>query len=486
MEILKKVAETIEKNRLLSPGQIVIAGISGGADSLCLLNCLNLLGYQVTIAHLDHQLREESAQEAQFVRDVGQDLGIEVIVERGDVRELADRGYSLEEAARLVRYQFLARVAHERDVDTIATGHTADDQIETVLMHFLRGAGPSGLRGILPDTRLNDWVDIPLGEGIHLVRPLIDIRRSQTEAFCRELKLVPIQDPSNKDPSFFRNRIRHQLIPILKGYNPGIENIILRMARVMEAETKMVEDLLTEKWRSIVLEDDGRVKKIDRVAFEQLPLALKRSFIRRLIKKLRPDIRDIGFVHVEHAVEFLSGSLSTNKVQLLAGLEMLNLNSELVIVRDEGQKLFFPEYPQIQIQKPLEITIPSCIELENGWTIKIDVQDITGINRADLFASLDEYKAALDMNTLEGKIHLRKIQPGDRISPLGMGGSLKVSDLFINNKIPQPARMNWPLIVDDRKVIWVVGLRIADDCRIRSSTKEIILLHVMPSREMKK
>jgi tRNA(Ile)-lysidine synthetase-like protein len=165
---------------------------------------------------------------------------------------------------------------------------------------------------------------------------------------------------------------------------------------------------------------------------------------------------------------------------------MLNLNPELAIIRDEGQELRFPEYPQLQIKKPLEITIPSCIELENGWTLKINVQDLTGINRADLFASLDNYNAALDVNTLEGKIHLRTIQPGDRISPLGMGGSLKVSDLFINNKIPQPARMNGPLIVDDEKVIWVVGLRIADDCRIRSSTKEIILLQVMPSREIKK
>jgi tRNA(Ile)-lysidine synthase len=486
MEILKKITETIEKYSLLSPGQRVIAGISGGADSLCLLNCLDLLGYQVTIAHLDHQLREESAQEAQFVRDVGQDLGIEVIVEKGDVQELADRGYSLEEAARLVRYQFLVQVAHEKDVDTIATGHTADDQIETVLMHFLRGAGPSGLRGILPDTKLTDWVDIPQGEKIHLVRPLLEIRRSQTEEFCRELKLLPVEDPSNKDPSFFRNRIRLHLIPILKEYNPGIDDIILRMARVMEAESKMVEDLLYEKWNSLVLENDGRVTKLDRVVFEELPLAMKRSFIRRLIKHLRPDIRDIGFVHVEQAVDFLSGTVRNNQIQLIAGLEMLNLNPEIAIVRDEGQKLFFPEYPQIQIQRPLEITVPSCIELENGWTLKIDVQDITGINRGALFESLDKYNAAFDVNTLEGKIHLRTIQPGDRISPLGMAGSIKISDLFINNKIPQPARMNWPLIVDDEKVIWVVGLRIADDCRIRSCTKEIIHLQVTPSREMKK
>ena len=254
----------------------------------------------------------------------------------------------------------------------------------------------------------------------------------------------------------------------------------------MEAETKMVEDLLNERWQSLVLDNNSRGTKLDRGAFGALPLALKRSFIRRLFKKLRPDIRDIGFVHVEQAVEFLSGSLSTNQIQLLAGLEMLKLDPELAIVRDEGQKLSFPEYPQIEIQKPLELTIPSCIPLENGWTLKIDIQDLSEIDRADLFASLDVYKAALDADTLEGNIQLRTIQPGDRISPLGLDGSLKVSDLFINNKIPQPVRKNWPLIVDDEKVIWVVGLRIANECRIRSSTKEIILLQATPARESEK
>jgi tRNA(Ile)-lysidine synthase len=486
MEILKKVAETIEKYALLKTGQNVVAGVSGGADSLCLLYCLNLLGYQVTIAHLDHQLRKESVKEAQYVGRIGSDLGFEVVIERGDIRELAEKGYSLEEAARLKRYQFLASVAHERDIDTISTGHTADDQIETVLMHLLRGAGASGLRGILPDTKLDEWVDIPQGEGIHLVRPLLDIRRSKTEEFCSELDLDPIQDLSNQDLSFFRNRIRHQLLPVLREFNPGIDNIILRMAQVMEAETQMAEDLLDEKWHTLMLEKDGPTIKLDRNAFEECPLALKRNFLRRLIKQLRPDIRDVGFEQIEQAIEFLSGSMNSNRIQLLAGIEMLNLTPDFAVIRDEGQKLSFPEYPQMQIQKPLEITIPSFIELENGWKIHVEDQDLMGFDQAELLASLDEYKAALDAHIIKGQIRIRTIKPGDRISPLGMDGSLKVSDLFINNKIPQPARKNWPLIVDDEKVIWVVGLRVAEVCRITTSTKKVIRLRAIPPKERNK
>ncbi len=482
---MNQVVETITKFELLSPGQSVIVGVSGGADSLCLLVCLKDLGYQVTIAHLNHQLREKSAEEAQFVEKIGREMGIETVSEKGDVRDLAARGYSIEEAARLVRYRFLAHVAKARGVDTISTGHTADDQIETVLMHFLRGAGPAGLRGILPATNLNDWVDIPEGNGIRLVRPLLEIRRSQTEVFCRDVNLNPVQDPSNKDPSFFRNKIRLHLIPILKEYNPGIDNIILRMARIMVAETEMVEDLLQEKWKNLVIEDDREVIKLDRNVFENLPLALQRSFIRCFIKQLRPNIRDVGFEHVERAIEFLSSSENYNSLQLLAGLEMITLSTDIALLRDEGKELSFPEYPQLKSQMTSELPVPARISLENGWTLQIDHKDLQEIHRLEFLATLDDYHAAMDVNCIKGKIWLRTIQPGDRISPLGMDGSLKVSDLFINNKIPQPARRNWPLIVDDEKVLWVVGLRIADDCRVTTKTKEIIYIRVASSREMK-
>jgi tRNA(Ile)-lysidine synthase len=480
MEFLSRIAETIKKFGLLSPGQNVVAGVSGGADSLCLLACLNQLGYRVTIAHLDHQLREESEKEAQFVEEVGKQLELETVIEKGDVRALADRGYSIEEAARLVRYRFLARVANARGVDTISTGHTADDQIETVLMHFLRGAGPSGLRGILPVTSLSEWVDIPEGYGIRLVRPLLEIGHSQTEAYCRKVKLNPIQDPSNKDPSFFRNRIRHHLIPILREYNPGIENIILRMARVMEAEAQMVGDLLQEQWNEIVISDDETGTKLNRKAFVSLPVALQRSLIRRIIKNLRPGIRDVGFEHVERAKDFLLSSKNYNTLQLLAGLEVLTISPNIAYFRDEGQKLYFPEYPQMQSQKTFELSVPTCVALENSWTLTVDHKDLGDINHLDFLASLDDYQAAVDVNKIRGKIRLRTLEPGDRISPLGMSGSLKVSDLFINNKIPQPARRFWPLIVDDEKVIWVVELRIADECRITSSTKQILHFRVIP------
>jgi tRNA(Ile)-lysidine synthase len=483
MEIIEQVAKTIKEYELFSPEQRVVTGVSGGADSLCLLGCLKDLGYEVVVAHLDHQLRNESEEEAEFVKKIAKNLGLEWVTEKGDVQHLAEKGYSLEEAARLVRYRFLVRVAKDMGEDTISTGHTADDQIETVLMHFLRGSGPSGLRGMLYKTALEDWIDIPNAEGISLARPLLDVRHVQTEAYCDQMGITPIYDPSNQDTTFFRNRIRHLLIPFLKDFNPGIEEIILRMAKVMQAETLMIHDLLKEKWESIVLETSEDSLHIDRIQFSEMHIALQRSFIRRVIKVLKPDIRDLGFDHVERAIRFLTGKPHSNKLQLISGLEILNFSTREAVFLDAGTLLKFPEYPQMRTCSIQEIIAPSSMELQNNWRLTAERREMKAKDHHELLASLEALTAALDVESIRGQLAVRPIQPGDRIHPLGMRGSLKVSDLFINCKILQPARERWPLVVDEEKVVWVVGLRIHDRCRIMPSTKEIILIQAVPPEE---
>jgi tRNA(Ile)-lysidine synthase len=336
---------------------------------------------------------------------------------------------------------------------------------------------------MLPKTRLKDWVDIPHVGGISLVRPLLEIRRSQTEGYCMQMGIKPIQDPSNQDPSFFRNRIRHHLIPFLKEFNPGIEEIILRMAKVMLAETRLIDRLLQEEWGNIVLKVSEGAVHIQREQFGEMPLALQRSLIRRIIKKLKPDIRNLGFEHVEQAVRFLTDEPHPNKLPLLAGLEILNLSTSEAVLLEERYLITFPEYPQLTTQTMQKLFVPHLMELQSGWVLKTEQMELTTQSRAELLQSLDAMTAALDLRSVEGELHVRSINPGDRIQPLGMAGSIKVSDLFINNKIPQPVREHWPLVVDKEKVVWVVGLRIHNRCRITTSTEEIILVQVKPPEE---
>jgi tRNA(Ile)-lysidine synthase len=480
MKIFERVSETINQYALLSPGERIMAGVSGGADSLCLMICLRELGYQVVVGHLDHQLRAESADEAQFVEALAREAGLEVLIEKGDVRALIEQGYSIEEAARLVRYRFLARSAKKAGCTTIATGHTADDQIETILMHFLRGAGPSGLAGMAPKTQLDTWAGIPGAESLYLVRPLLTLRRDETEAFCRAMGLSPTLDQSNLDLSFYRNRIRHHLIPLLRDYNPAIDRIVLRMAKVMAGEAEMIAWMIDEYWDKVVVYEERDIIVISRPALLALPEGLRRAFLRAAIAALSPGIRDVGFEQVERALTFLQDENTAGKVPLLKRLG-LSKSYDFIIVQRQGKKTILPQYPQIQGDVQIDIDFPCTIDLENGWKFIAEMQDAPPERHPLILARLHSHLAAVDASTLKGKAKLRTFRSGDRIQPLGMDGRVKVSELFINARIPFAARGNWPLLIDGDRIIWVVGLRIAHPNRITSKTNRIAIFEIRPT-----
>jgi len=238
MDLLTQVMETIEEYGLLVRGEPVVVGVSGGPDSLCLLHVLKHLapGYGVTlhVTHLEHGIRgEESEADAQFVAGLAHRWGLPVTVEHADVPRLAEEeGLAPEEAARRARYGFLARVAGQIGASRIAVGHNADDQVETVLMHFLRGSGLAGLRGMLPLSPLGELRlgaalrDSPLAGELRLIRPLLEVARPAIEAYCRSRGLQPRFDRSNLDTTYYRNRLRHELLPMLEGYNPNIRALV--------------------------------------------------------------------------------------------------------------------------------------------------------------------------------------------------------------------------------------------------------------------
>jgi len=477
MDLPALVSDYIEKNSLLSPGEKIVVGVSGGADSCCLLYCLHSLGYELVIGHLDHQLRSESADEAQYVKDIGRKLAVETIIGKEEVRKLSNEGFSLEEAARIARYRFLMGVAQKVGTRKLATGHTADDQIETVLMHFLRGAGTSGLRGMLPLTMLENWSYLDKVEGMSLVRPLLETRRSQTEAYCAKIGIEIIEDASNRDVKFFRNRIRHELIPYLRQFNPRIEDVILRMAMVMKGEASYLEASLDERWANLVTEENHGSIRFNRDKFEEIPLPIKRSFLRRIIKMLTPDSRNLGFLHIEKAIDFLSSERSSGKGQLPSGLEIVLLRDEVAIRKGEV-RLHFKQFPQMDTAQKQTLEFPATLLLARGWKLIGERAQMDEFNRTEILSSLDNMKAAIDTHSLCGSLSLRIPSPGDRFQPFGMDGSIKVSDFFINHKIPQPAREFWPLLCDDQGIVWVAGLRISSRVMITPDSTDIFILQV--------
>jgi tRNA(Ile)-lysidine synthase len=326
---------------------------------------------------------------------------------------------------------------------------------------------------------MKDWAHLHDVNNLYLVRPLLEVTRNQTEAYCRELGINFVIDPSNQDTTFFRNKIRHELIPYLREYNPQIEQIIQRTSKVMKAEASFLTSVLDAKWDQVVKFGDDRSIRVDQEAFMALPLSLKRGLLRRVCKSLIPDMRDLGFEHIEAALDFLDHKTSQGKVHLPSGLELFKMYNEIV-VQKQGVRLTFREYPQMLENEVLELKVPMRCELAHGWSLMIQKIQVEESKRADLFSSFEHSKAAMDVRSIKGSMLLRSINPGDRFEPFGMEGSIKVSDFFINRKIPHPAREFWPLVCDDEGVLWVSGLRISQRVRLKSDTTEMVLMRIEP------
>ncbi|MEA1977999.1 MAG: tRNA lysidine(34) synthetase TilS [Chloroflexota bacterium] len=466
----------------MNRGDRVVIGVSGGADSLCLLDSLSHLGYPLICAYLDHGLRQESSDEAAYVKSIAQSYNLHFETERQDVALKAGSGVSLEEAARLARYNFLVRVARKNNASVIATGHTADDQVETVLMHFLRGTGPSGLRGMLPDTPLDSWIGIPDAQGIRLIRPLLALNRGQTEDHCQAVGLEPVIDLSNMDHTFFRNRIRHELLPLLETYNPGIRQILLRLARIMTAEVDLLAEMVASDWE-YVFESLGESAFMLRVeSMEMKPLALQRALLRSAIKKLQPSARDVSFDTIERGLQFVSDPVRPASRPLIAGLMLKDMGKEVLLYHTDSP-VIFDRLPQLMGDDPVEVPIPGEVELAGGWKLTATSESIaSGSYQTYLNAQEGDF-AAIDESSLSAPLSVRSRVPGDRIQPLGLEGTSKVSDIMINNHIPDLARARWPMVVSGDDVVWIAGIRMSHLSRLTEGTSRVIVIHLSPPRE---
>ncbi len=477
-EIQGRVGAFVREHALFSEGDRLLVALSGGPDSLCLLDVLRRMGYAVLAAHLDHRLRPESGEEAHRVARICRRLGVTVTIEARDASVLAEEVGSVEEAARLLRYRFLADVAREQGIRIMVTGHTADDQAETVLMHFLRGAGPAGLRGMKPATPLGEWVGVAHSDGLTLARPLLPITRRATRAYCLQAGLDPIQDASNLDPAFTRNRLRLELLPQLRTFNPDINSNLVRMADIMSAVESLVERLVADDWPEVVsMRSDGTVQiKVD--AFADLDLALQRALLRRCVKGMEPDMRDLSYDHLEGGRQFILRGGTGGRHTLPAGLELLAIPGG-VVLRREAQVLAWPEFPQLEARGPVPLSVPGEVSIGGGWRLTSRREAPGAGGWADLIFPADRSRVALGSGSVREDLHLRAPLPGDRFRPFGMRGSVKVAKFLMDQKIPHGARRRWPLLLSGGNILWVVGLRMAEAGRLDEASRSAVILELL-------
>lgn len=486
MNLFQAVRETIERHGLLEPGDSLVVGVSGGADSLCLLHLLVRLqpefDLSLHVAHLNHQLRgEQAAADAGFVRRTAVEWGVPVTVSSTDVAALAcERGVGVEEAARQARYAFLARLAGDTGARAVAVGHNAGDQVETVLMHLLRGAGPAGLRGMSPRLALAGLApDLPSGAHVTLIRPLLEAPRLAIEAYCGEHRLQPRFDHSNLDTTLFRNRLRHEVLPVLEAVVPGLGGRLRQLAELVTADHALLERLLDEKWNELAISESERAITLDLAAWGALPLSLRRLALRRAVHLLRPRLRDLGFGHVEDA-RLVAERGQTGAEATLPGRLRLLISYDRVLVVDKGYTPPPPpDWPMLGGDAPVPLVIAgrrSTVSLPcTRWQVQTRLLPADRERRTMALANQDRWRAFLDGDAVGPALALRPRRAGERFQPLGMGGSsCSVADFMINQRIPAAWRDRVPILARPEHLLWITGWRPDERARITGQTRRIL------------
>ena len=477
--MLSEIASVIKDTCELNPEQAVLVAVSGGPDSLCLMDIMIQAGYPIIVAHFNHKLRPESNREADSLKKMLAKKHIRSVFGSEDVSAFAKSGcLSIETAARELRYKFLFEQAIEYKAQALAVGHSADDQVETVLMHFLRGAGLRGMGGMMYRSFLPNF-----NENIPIVRPLLGVWREEISTYCATHELKPYQDPSNESLDFLRNRIRHELIPELETYNPRIRESILRSARSLRDDQSTMLDILDSAWKECLITETEGLVSMDGIKLSGHSRGLQRNLIRRALERVEPSLSNMRFSVLDVAAEYLA-THKFGRLDLTQGVH-LYLEGNLVYVARKGIELPTGGWPQMpQKQESLKLQIPGQLKLSGDWIFSSEQGPLPASALEKALNNADPFQVWLDAKRLPENMELRARRPGDRFAPLGMQAqSMKLSDFFINEKLPQRARAGWPLLCSEATVIWVPGFRPAQPFRLTEKTRHILYFAVTQNKD---
>ena len=442
---------------MLKQGEKVLVAVSGGVDSTVLLDILCQLapkqGLSLVVAHLDHRLRGDEAQEdARFVGRLAERYGLPLVSESVDVGAVAkEKKMGIEEAARTVRMRFLQETAQTVGAAKIAIGHTANDLAETMLYNLIRGAGTDGLAGIKP-------VNPPF------IRPLLDVTRAEIVVYAHEYGLSWREDLSNADTSFTRNRIRHEIIPLLKELNPNLIASLSRTAEIVREERDAFIELLEQPWKEVLRSESDEAIRLDRAYLELCPIGITRALLRRALDLIRGDLQGIGKVHVD-ALSRLIASRSAHG----------ELHLPRILARVQGGDLILsvPHVKRASIA-PREVLLGKADFPSFGITLDLVIAPWEG--DLDSLKKKGEKVEIADADKVSFPLILRTRRPGDRFSPLGLAGTKKLKDFLMDAHVPFYKRDLIPLLCDKERIILVVGERLSDLVRVDTGTRSVLVI----------
>lgn len=466
---VRKVLRTVRKLKMIAPGESVLVGVSGGPDSVVLLHILNALApglsLRLGVAHLDHGLRPDACKaEARMVADMARALDRPFYGQAVDVNRYARKhGLSVEEAGRACRYDFFNRIAGRHGYQRIAVGHQRDDHAELTLMFLLRGSGLQGISGI------------PAVRDRRIIRPLIDLKRSEIEAFIADNDLTCVHDASNTDPRHLRNRIRHRLIPLLESeYNPGIVSALNRLATIAGDEDRWAEQMVAPIYAKARIKREGRRLILDLKAIGPQPVAVRRRIIRRAVAEAKGNLRRITFAHVEAVMALSTAGARGSALHLPGRILVTRSKDHLIVSRQQlplrsvgagGSAAETTDYTYI-LAAPGAIAIP-----EIGACLIVAERSSPC---APAVHSSGPCLALMDRDTVDYPLEVRNLRPGDRYRPLGSAGSRRVRRILMDLHIERSRRQSVPLLLSRGRIVWVAGYRIADAVKITPPTRRVL------------
>lgn len=442
MQLLRrKIARFIGENRLLSSGDRVIVALSGGADSVALLDILaNLPGYHLNLipAHLNHLLRGvDSDGDEEFVRRLSANYGLKPEIVRVDVAAYASgRGISLEEAGREARYAFFRELASRIGASRVALAHHRDDQAETVLLRLLRGSAGSGLAAMRPG-----------GDDELFVRPLLEISRREIEAYLQKRGIGWREDSSNLDTRFLRNRVRHELIPLLRGYNPRITESLCQTAAALAGDEEVLEAVTAEVFSRCVTADGG-ICTVDLGLLDEEMRALRPRIYRLAIAAAKGDLRRISFRHLTAVERLATGGPPNGRVELPGGLRVAREYGRLLFLVAGGEEPGVAGF-SLFVEGPGRYPLPGGVSLQ--------VEEFTSLPKD--WSEVGRDTLWIDPGAVPLPWEVRSFRRGDRFRPVGMTGEKKLKDLFIDRKIPLARRRLIPLFLSRGEIFWVGGVQ---------------------------
>lgn len=452
-EFLNKVESTIKKHSMLSGGEIVLVGFSGGPDSVCLLHVLHELkdmSLKLHALYIDHGLRPaETPDEIEFCKKLCEEISIPFVVKSIDVKTYArEHGLNKQDAARELRYRIFEEASHKIKAARIALGHNADDQTETFFMRLLRGSGPKGLSGI-PPVRKN------------VIRPLIETERSEIEGFLDELNITYITDSSNLKDDYLRNRLRHIFIPELKKINPSLTTTTSKTMDILREEEGYFDILVTKTLMKLInRKTDNRIE-LFLAPIETMEKIMLRRVIRRAVEETK-GLRGIHFLHIEDIIDLIRKGRHGDRIYLPKKMRAIKNYSTLVITSETPVKI-----------STYSLNVPGEVATrETKTVIRASIQDEAedyGDGKSVIL--LDADKASLPLT-------IRARENGDYFYPMGFGKKKKIQDFFVDEKITRDERDEIPIVVSGSDIVWVAGCRGDERFKVTGATKRFMRLEI--------